>query len=349
MANERIHELPVTRGQYQVRGIISGTQKQSFYTEKKTKTGKDMRMINFGVEYDNGKTVYMSLNGMVKDKVYFSKKDEKTGKSVTKAIEWKNRLKSDPEGYRLIGVVTGLSKITNEKGKEVNDKKTLTEFDACKYMSEKMEDDMSVFVKGNLEFSSFTNKNGDVSRSTKFIPSQVSLCRDDIDFEAEDFKANHAFTQTIVFMGIEKDADSGKFLVEAKIVNYNSIESAEFVIEDAKLASQFKKGLKPYTAIDVHGHIEVENVVEEVSEEDCWGEQNEMYRTSAPTRRYLLITGASPATIDKTTYTEELINDAIRKQNAAKTAEEKFNGKSEDASEDDWGTDSETEDDDNPW
>ena len=349
MANERIHELPVTRGMYQVRGIVNGIKKQNFYTEKKTKNNKDFRMINFGVEYEHNKTVSMSLNGMPKDKVYFSKKDPSSGKTVTKAVDWKNRLKSDSEDYRLIGVNLGIEKTTDEKGKEVNNKKTLTEFDACKYMSEKMKDDMSVFVKGNLEFSSFTNKNGDVSRRTKFIPSQVSLCRDDIDFEAEDFKANHAFTQTIVFMGIEKDADSGKFLVEAKIVNYNSIESAEFVIEDAKLAGMFKKNLKPFTAIEVHGRIEVENMVEEVSEEDCWGEQNEMFRTSAPTRRYLLITGASPATIDKTTYTEELINDAIRKQNAAKTAEENFNGKSEDASEDDWGTDSETEDDDDPW
>ena len=34
------------------------------------------------------------------------------------------------------------------------------------------------------------------------------------------------------------------FVVDAKIVNYNSIESAEFIVEDAKLAKQMRSGLK---------------------------------------------------------------------------------------------------------
>lgn len=354
MADNRIHEMPVTKGQYQVRGIVSGTEKQNFYTEKKTKNGKDFRMISFGVEYDNGKTIYMSLNGMPKDKVYFSKRDTNTGKTVTKAVDWKNRFKTDPDGYRVIGINLGIEKTTDDKGKESNLKKTMTEFDACKYMGETMQDEMSVFVKGNMEFSSYTNKNGEIARSTKFVPSQVSLCNDDIDFDEEGFKPNHAFTQTIVFTGIDQekvdDHATGRFVVEAKIINYNSIESAEFIIEDKALANQFKKGLKPYWAIEVHGHIEVVNVVEEVSEDDCWGTANEMNRVSAPTRRELVITGATPSTIDKETYTEKAINDAIRKLNAAKTAEENFNGKKfNNSSEDDWGADPTSDDEDAPW
>lgn len=358
--NNRIHEMPITRGVYQLKGVVSGTEKQNFYTEKKTKTNKEMRMINFGVEYDHGKTVYMSMNGIPRDKVYFSKKDDETGKIITKAVDWKNRLKSDTEGYRLIGVNLGIEKTTDERGKEINDKKTMPEFDACKYMSEKMADDMSVFVKGNLEFGSYTNKDGEVSRTTKFVPTQVSLCQKDIDFDAEDYAPAHDFTQTIVFVGIdqerENDKPTGRFVVDAKIVNYNSIESAEFIIEDAKLAKQMRSGLKPYNAIQVYGHINVVNNVEEVESEeddDCWGTSNTMEnkRVNGSTHRELVITGAKPSTIDKDSYSEKAINDAIKKVNASKQAEQNFSGKATASAgtDDDWGASAFDDDDSDPW
>ena len=358
MAN-KLFELPQTKGTFQVRGIVSGVEKDNFYIEKKTNTGKDFRMINFGVEYEDKKTIYPSLNGMPRDKVYFSKKDKDTGNTDTKAIAWKDRIKKAPEGYRMIGVLAGLQKIKDENGKVRNDNKTLTEYDACEYISENLQDGDSVFVKGNLEFGSYTNKDGEVSHTTKFVPTQVSLCQKDVDFEAEDYAPAHDFTQTIVFVGIdqerENDKPTGRFVVDAKIVNYNSIESAEFIIEDAKLAKQIRSGLKPYNSIQVHGHINVVNNVEDVNDEeddDCWGESNDMdnKRVFAPTHRELIITGAKPSTIDKETYTEKAIDEAIKKVNASKKAEQDFSGKAESTSnvDDDWGDDA-SDDEDEPW
>lgn len=358
MAN-KLFELPQTKGTFQVRGIVSGVEKDSFYVEKQTRTGKEFRMINFGVEYDDKKTIFPTLNGMPRDKVYFSKKDKDTGNTDTKAIAWKDRIKKAPEGYRMIGVLAGLQKIKDENGKVRNDNKTLTEYDACEYISENLQDGDSVFVKGNLEFGSYTNKDGEVSRTTKFVPTQISLCQNDVDFEAEDYAPAHDFTQTIVFVGIdqerENDKPTGRFVVDAKIVNYNSIESAEFIIEDAKLAKQMRSGLKPYNSIQVHGHINVVNNVEDVNDEeddDCWGESNDMdnKRVFAPTHRELIITGAKPSTIDKETYTEKAIDDAIKKVNASKKAEQDFTGKAESTSnvDDDWGDDA-SDDEDEPW
>ena len=295
---------------------------------------------------------------MPRDKVYFSKKNE-DGKTEVKAIAWKDRIKNAPEGYRMIGVLTGLKKIPGENGKLKNDNHYRTEYDACEYINENLNDGDSVFVKGNLEFGSYTNKDGEVSHTTKFVPTQVSLCQKDVDFEAEDCAAAHDFTQTIVFVGIdqerENDKPTGRFVVDAKIVNYNSIESAEFIIEDAKLAKQMRSGLKPYNSIQVHGHINVVNNVEDVNDEeddDCWGESNDMdnKRVFAPTHRELIITGAKPSTIDKETYTEKAIDEAIKKVNASKKAEQDFTGKAESTSnvDDDWGDD-ESDDDDEPW
>ena len=358
MAN-KLFELPQTKGTFQVRGIVSGVEKDNFYIEKKTNTGKDFRMINFGVEYEDKKPIYPSLNGMPRDKVYFSKKDKDTGNTDTKAIAWKDRIKKAPEGYRMIGVLAGLQKIKDENGKVRNDNKTLTEYDACEYISENLQDGDSVFVKGNLEFGSYTNKDGEVSRTTKFVPTQVSLCQKDVDFDAEDYAPAHDFTQTIVFVGIdqerENDKPTGRFVVDAKIVNYNSIESAEFIIEDAKLAKQMRSGLKPYNSIQVHGHINVVNNVEDVNDDeddDCWGESNDMdnKRVFAPNHRELIITGAKPSTIDKETYTEKAIDEAIKKVNASKKAEQDFSGKAESTSnvDDDWGDDV-SDDEDEPW
>lgn len=357
MAN-KLFELPQTKGTFQVRGIVSGVEKDNFYTEKKTKTGKDFRMVNFGVEYEDKKTIYPSLNGMPRDKVYFSKKNE-DGKTEVKAIAWKDRIKNAPDGYRMIGVLTGLKKVPGDNGKLKNDNHYKTEYDACEYINENLHDGDSVFVKGNLEFGSYTNKDGEVSRTTKFVPTQVSLCQKDIDFEAEDYAPAHDFTQTIIFVGIdqerENDKPTGRFVVDAKIVNYNSIESAEFIIEDAKLAKQMRSGLKPYNSIQVHGHINVVNNVEDVNDEeddDCWGEPNDMdnKRVFAPTHRELIITGAKPLTIDKDTYTEKAIDEAIKKVNASKKAEQDFTGKAESTSnvDDDWGDDA-SDDEDEPW
>lgn len=358
MAN-KLFELPQTKGTFQVRGIVSGVKKDNFYTEKKTKTGKDFRMVNFGVEYEDKKTIYPSLNGMPRDKVYFSKKDE-DGKTDVKAVAWKDRIKNAPEGYRMIGVLTGLKKVPGDNGKLKNDNHYRTEYDACEYINENLNDGDSVFVKGNLKFGSYTNQDGEVSRTTKFVPTQVSLCQKDIDFDVEDYAPAHDFTQTIVFVGIdqerENDKPTGRFVVDAKIVNYNSIESAEFIIEDAKLAKQMRSGLKPYNAIQVYGHINVVNNVEEVESEeddDCWGTSNTMEnkRVNGSTHIELVITGAKPSTIDKDSYSEKAINDAIKKVNASKQAEQNFSGKATASAgtDDDWGASAFDDDDSVPW
>lgn len=354
MAKERLFNLPETKGTFQVKGRISGVEGSKFYTSKKTKNNNDFRAVNFGCAYDDKKNVYLSLTGMPQKEVYFSKRNSETGKTDTKKIAWANRNTFAEDGYRMIGVNLGLTKTTDKDGKEVNDKKTMAPFDACAYIKENMKDDTSVFVRGNVDFSSYLDNEGNTRRSTKYIPSQISLCQD-VDFNAYDDnnKAVHDFTQTIVFIGIDKekvdDKDTGRFVVSAKIVSYADIVDTEFIITDARLANLFKKNLKAYHAISVHGHIEVVHQVEDVSEDDGWGEANSMKAVSGSTKTEMVITGATPSSIDKESYSEKSVSEAIVKIRNAKKAEQNFTGNSaqESASDDDWGDDS--NDDDNPW
>ena len=164
---------------------------------------------------------------------------------------------------------------------------------------------MSVFVRGKNEFSTYQDRH-----QTRFVPSQMSLCKD-VDFDSEEFNVTGNFEQVIVFMGIEKN-DEGNFTVSAKIVTYNSIEDAEFIIDKSKskFASTLRK-LKPYTALKVFGDIVIEHDIEEIEEDDDgWGESNPMDRVNNPTKRILLITGADKDSVDTELYSEEIIDKA---------------------------------------
>lgn len=354
MAN-RIFELPETKGTFQCKGIINGVERERFYTDKKTQTGKDFRAVYFGCEYDAKKSVPMSLNGMPQTDVYFSKRNQNTGKTETKKVAWANRNKFNEEGFRMIGVILGLVKTVDKEGKSVNDKKTMHAFDACEYIKKNMKDDMSAFIRGNVEFSSYTDKEGNVRRSTKYIPNQISLCKE-VDFGEYDYvdnKPTHDFTQTIVYTGIEKekenDKGTGRFVVSAKIITYSDIVDTEFIIIDEGLANKFKKSLKPYNAISVHGRIEVTHSVQESNDDDCWGEANAMNAVTAPTKTEMIITGATGSSLDKETYTEKNVAEAIKQIRASKTAEQNFSGKTNnDDDDDDWG-EADSDDGNDPW
>lgn len=338
MAKTRLFDLPETKGAFQLKGKVSGTQKDSFLKEIKTKSNKDMRMINFGVEYTEGSTLYVNMQGMEQENVYFSKRAENKGdKPDVVKVPWADRFTYNREGYKLIGKNIGAKKKIDKDGKEVNDKKTLTEFDACKEVSDNLKDGNSVFIRGRLDYSSMTDDNGNKKHFTKLVPDQISLCGD-IDFADEKFTQQNDFNQVIIFMGIEKEvddngADTGRFVVQAKIVTYGTIEDVELIIEDSKLANMFRKNLKAYNAIKVSGHMVTATQTETVTDEDSWGEEDSLEKVSAPTKREFIITGAKPSTIDKELYTKENVEEAIGKINKANKAENDFGSDSKE----DWG------------
>lgn len=319
------HGLQECKGSFVIKGRVSGVEKEQFYRELTTKTGKDMRMISFGVEYDKGKTVYVSLNGMERDSVYFSAKVD--GKNVTETVPWSQRKTWKKEGFKPIGINLGLAKIRNEKGDLVNNKTTLVEYDACKYIADNLRDDMSVFIRGKLEYSQYNDKH-----QIKYIPSQISLCQE-IDFDSEKFEPMHMFEQQICFMGIEK-ADGGEFAINAKVIGYNSVEDAEFFVGSAPLAKNLR-GLKPYTAVKISGNIQVIHDVVNEEDDDGWG-FNPMAQLQNPTVRRLFVTGAEKDSIDTTIYNEADIEEAVAKINSDKAAKQDY-GNNDNDSDDSWG------------
>jgi single-stranded DNA-binding protein len=349
----RLFDLPETKGAFQLKGIVFGMEKDTAFKEIKTKSGKPMRMLNFGTSYLDGETLYVNLQGMEQEKVSFSKRAEKKGeKAEVVKVPWADRFSYNREGFRLIGKNIGVKKKVDSEGKTVNDKKVLTDFDACKEVKENLKDGSSVFIRGNLDYSSFTDDKGNKRTSTKLVPNQISLCSE-IDFNDEKFEKQNDFNQVIIFMGIEQEKDdndkpTGRFIVLAKIVTYSNIEDVQFIIEDKALANKFKKSLSPYNAIKVSGHMVSSTQTEtvETDDDDNWGEEDNMEKVSAPTKREFIITGAKGSSIDKELYTEQNVTEAIAKIKNANKAEESFGSDSND----DWGDGSDLDDgDDEAW
>lgn len=346
----RLFDLPETKGAFQLKGVVSGMDKDSAYKELKTRSNKDMRMLNFGVSYKENETLYPNLQGMEQEKVYFSKRAEKQGeKGETVSVAWSDRFTFNRDGFRMIGVNVGVKKKVDANGEVTNDKKVLTQFDACKEIHDNLKDNASVFVRGSLDYSSYVGNDGNKRTSTKLVPNQVSLCQD-INFNDTNYVQQNDFNQVIIFMDIDQEKDlggrpTGRFVVTAKIVTYSNIEDVEFIITDEKLARQFKKSLKPYNSIKVSGHMVASQVVDEVDDDDEWGESDAMERVSTPVKREFIISGAKGSSIDRDTYTEENVTQAIAKIRNNEMAESSFGSTSNTV---DWGNTS-TFDDDEAW
>lgn len=350
---DRIFNLPQTRGSFEMAGKVTGTQRSNFYNEKETKSGVIRRVLSFGVQTSNENTFYVDLAGMPRDKVYFFRRADKDKgiEKDKKEVAWKDRLTYvAPEGYDMIGVKVGVTKKTNESGKVVNDNKTLTDFDAAKEISENLHDGDNVYVRGNIEYSTYNGKH-----QIRFVPTQVSLSSKEIDFDAEGFEECAQFVQTLVYTGCRKSEDD-EVIVDAKIVNYSSIEDAEFFIDYKKdamnkaMADSIRKRLKPYTSFECHGNIVSQQVVEEVNDEedDLWGGnwnvKNKMKRQSTPVVRKLYIDVINRDSFDPNpkdkdadpTYTEDNISEARAKIAANAQAKKDFDGKAAGNDNTDW-------------
>ena len=122
---------------------------------------------------------------------------------------------------------------------------------------------------------------------------------------------NAHFTQPLVLMGVEANKETEEYDVSALIVNYQTIEDAEFHIakERKGIASTFKK-LGNYVFVEMYGDIVVDGNVVEEEQDTAWGSKNVMKRVASPFVRKLMITGAERESVDKEAYSEEVIEHA---------------------------------------
>lgn len=354
MAKEKLHELKPTTNTFQVRGVVSGTKSKRFYSNGTSKAGNPWNAVEFGVKIAENKFIYIKLNGFTRDEVFYYKKGENGAKGTTTKVKWKDRKNAPGDGYRLIGVNISTGKDENDK----NINETFVEYDAVEWIKNNLHDGDSVFVKGNLVFSSYTDKQGNVRKKTELVPTQISYTQSPVDFDADDYVEMAQFENTIVFKSIDKEEDesgkaTGRFILSGYSIGYNNVENVSFVVDadHAKLATNLKKSMKTGYAIKTYGRIDVINDVVVEEDDDGWGETSPMERVNSPVRREYVVYRADKNTIEKEDYTEKDISEALKKIKAAKEAVTNFGDKpsaggvSVDA--DYWGDDD--DDDNEPW
>lgn len=359
MAKEKLHNLKNTPTSFQLRGIVTNTKGKRFYQSGTSKSGGQWNATEFGVKIADNKTVFVSLRGFPRAEVFYYKRGENGAKGTTQKVAWKDRHKAPGKDFRLIGVNISTGK--DENNKNVNE--TFVEFDAVEWIHDNLKDGDSVFIKGNLSFTSYTGRDGQVNKRIEMVPTQISYTQKPVDFDAEDYTEMCEFENTLVFQSIDKEEDengkaSGRFILTGYNIGYNTVESASFIIDEehAKLANNLRKAMKPGYAIKTFGRLNVVNNISVVQDDDDgWGESSPMERVNAPVRREYIVYRADPSSIEKEDYSEDAIMEALRKIKAAKTAEQNFGSKTKNIDvevEDDWSTDDDDSwdmDDSNPW
>lgn len=313
------HGLLMTEGQFKVRGLVTGTKKgDKFFSKMTQRNGFERNTINFAVKTSEDNEVYVQISDSEKEDAFFYKKSDIKGeKGTTSKISWGQRKNFKEEGFTPIGVTVGLEK--DEKNKNIN--KNMFEYDAAEYLSNKLEDDMAVMIVGELEFSSSENANG----KNRYKKLKIKkLYNSVVDFSQEDFKEESYFKQKCLFIDIVQakkgdrvDTEDPRWIVKAKIVTYKTLEDIEFVIRNKVLASNFKKHLKPYNRISIHGTINNKRMAEEVqsaSNDDWGGESDPFNHINSPRKFEFEIIGIDTKDVDTKTYTEAIVINAFKAQ-----------------------------------
>lgn len=264
-----------TKGKFKLIGIVSGLNEESF-REGVTASGKDYRSVSFNVQTSETNKVRVELFGMVKDRVFlYSQKDKET-----KEVTWEER-NENHGSYKLLGTNMKLEK--DKAGKAV--RKVMAEYDAIEYMEEMLKDGMSVAVTGRTSVNSYENDEGEKRTNIQLQLSSISLMKNEIDFEDEEFKETCNFEQEVVIVEVE-DNEDGKTDVYTKLIDYKG--DAHDVVytvnkeELPKLAQNMKKRMKFGDFIKVYGVITnkvelVEGKDEDLeTDEDDWGGDDEL-------------------------------------------------------------------------
>lgn len=352
------HGLPETTGNFRIRGVVVGKRKDDFFKSSTQKNGLQRNSISFAVKSSADNEVYVEISDSEKEKAYFFKSNGKGKGGETKSVDWDKRtvpirnkkgvLEHPPvvafdddenlvinkyieseNGFNPIGVSIGLFK--DEDGKNVT--KTFFDYDAALVLSTLIEEDLPVLIVGETDFSSMETDEG-IRRYKKLKIKKIY--NSSVNFEAEDFKEESVFQQRFIFIDIEPakkngevDKEDRRWIVSGKIVNYNSLEDVEFVIRKPDLAKNYKKRIKPYTAITVSGRINNRREEEKVVVEDDWGGE-EVYEVVNSPRKFEFEIVSRPKDEDVTTYTESALKEAF-------TAKDEYNSFSSD--DDPWGDD----------
>jgi hypothetical protein len=303
------HNVKVCKGTFRIIGNVVGVSSDRFFKSMTFDSGASKNQCTFGLESSPKNVNYVTVDGFDGKEAWFSKWDNVLKSNDIKKVAWDDRFNFSEDGYNpFFGTRIGVE--LDENNKPIIS--TLFGYDAAQELSATLEDGMGIYTEGQIVYTSYA-KGDELKRYKNFVPQKVYAQNKPIDFESEKFKEENRFEQELIFMAIEQEKDpetnkaTGRFILSSKIVTRDGVEDAEFIIEDKSLADKIRKGLKPYNSISVLGRLVTKVEEADTSDDDAWGDDEDMGGGNTIKFREMIITKAYPTSIDKESYSEEIL------------------------------------------
>lgn len=311
MAKANLLDLPVTKGTFELEGKLFNVGGQNTF---KVNDKGNWRTVNLGVRVNDGEVAFFSVKGGQKKTVWLSKrgekKDGKSAKPETKEVSWETRLKESKGGWSPMGVSMGLEK--DEDGKNILTSKT--EWDAYDYLKEHAVDGMDVYVAGEIEFSTYTNKEGEVAHYRNLVAKKIYLKNKPIEFNV-DYKTVAQFTQKAIFKGTHKEGET--LMLDVAILGWHSYEEVSFETTQTFIDALKANKLKINNSLTLIGKISnSQSVVEEVS--NVWGEDTSVKHATSSGKISMIITGADGNSVENELYKGKLLEEYVSAVEAEK-------------------------------
>lgn len=286
-----------------------------------------IKKLNMQIELHDGSRIFVKKDCFVNDLVRLFDKETKEEYIDVDLEDVHNY--DETHNYSSIKV----------KGKNDSDVCKEHELVALDQIAEKFEKGDIVYVQGTLDFSTYN--------PTTFINPRAIYFSE--EFKENDLEVVQA-TKRLVFSDIDKN-EEGEIEATMYHVGDREITPLTVIVENKALATNLKKKVKPFTAMDVslefiNKLIEEEVEIEEDEELLGWGDLEDFLppKQAVAYINKLTLKGVNPNSFDEETYSEELIVSAIAKLKADKDGVETQKEESED---DGWGDSFDSKKDDN--
>lgn len=276
----------------------------SIKSELKEFTNTSMRKMSMQLKLEDGSRVFVKRDEFINDEIRLFPK-EFGGDFIEIDL-------MEVEDYRETHRIPTIE-LKGKNDTEVNKEHFLV---SMELVTEKFEKGDIVRVVGTIEFD-------DYNPTTYIKPIKIFHSG---EFKEEDPKALHA-TKRVVFEKIEKNEETGDIEVTMYHVTDREIYQRIAVVEDKALASNIKKRVQPYTAMDVSVEYKSFTQEEEINEEvevddefDGWGVVEEFIVPDKQIVEYkhvLTLKGVNPKAFDTDTYSKEIIDSIFKKDDEA--------------------------------
>lgn len=278
---EKAKKLEQTRGLFKLRGFVKGVDRDNAFEESVrtdgTRAGETFRKLNLGIQTTDSNQIRVGLFSYEPEEVFIwnsaKKKKNKDYKGeripYEQYLETKEILKEN--GDAVLQSRVGVEH--DEKGKAISH--SMTHFEAIEEIYTNIDNDDSVYVEGQVGYSSYKNKEDEDVTGINYNIEKFYKSSKPYDFDDEKYEPMHYYEQQFVYVDSMIDKSAKKLYVTGRIIDYrqNTVD-AVFVVNYGddesmgKLAKNINKKFQFGDLVTVFGEVLNESIETEVEDSE---------------------------------------------------------------------------------